>query len=127
MKHFRSFFALVAIAAIALVSAAPPARALDEIRKTTNGIYIAGTATQKVGFHGTAPTVQRAGSAQAAVTLTAATVTTATATDLATSEALANSLKTQLNAAIADNVNLAALVNELRASLVAKGLIKGAP
>lgn len=86
-----------------------------------------GTAiTSKVGFHDKASTTQRAGAAQAAVTLTAATVATANGSDAGTTQTLANALKVELNKVIADNVALAALVNELRAALVAKGMIKGA-
>lgn len=87
---------------------------------------IGATAADKVGFHNKAATIQRASAAQAAVTLTAATVSTANGSDAGTTQTLANALKTQLNAVIADNVALAALVNELRTALVNKGLIKGA-
>ena len=72
-----------------------------------DGVQVGGATTEKVGFYGATPIVQRAGAAQAAV-----------ATDLADD---AN------GAAIAAAVNAtAALANELRASLVAAGLIKGA-
>jgi hypothetical protein len=70
--------------------------------------------------------VQPSGAAQAAVTLTAATVATANGSDAGTTQTLANALKTALNAVIADNVAMAALVNKLRTDLVAIGGIKGA-
>ncbi len=76
------------------------------------------------GMHG-ARAPQRTGAAQAAVTLTAATVTTANGSDAGTTQTLANALKVQLNAVIADNVALKTLVNELRAALVEKGVIAG--
>ena len=63
---------------------------------------------EKVGFYGTFPTVQRTGAAQTAVATTGATDTSPFGY---TSAAQANAI--------------VALVNELRAALVAKGLIKG--
>lgn len=75
---------------------------------TGTGTIIGVTASQKVGFHGTGATIQRGSADQAAVATTGATnigpfgYTTA---------AQANAIVT--------------LVNELRAALVAKGLIKG--
>lgn len=99
---------------------------LPAARPTDDGLLVGEATTQGVGFHGTTPSTQRAGAAQAAVVLTAATVATANGSDAATTQTLANALKTELNKVIADNVALAALVNELRAAMVAKGLIKGA-
>lgn len=64
-------------------------------------------ASSKVAFHGATPVVQRAAAAQAAVATTAATSTT----PFGFSEAQANAL--------------VALVNEMRAALVEKGIIKG--
>lgn len=82
---------------------------------TDTGIFnelpngMVGTATTSlVGFHGTAPTAQRSGAAQAAVITTSAT--SSTPYGFAT-------------AAQADAI--VTLVNELRAALVAKGIIKG--
>ena len=70
--------------------------------------------TQKLGFFGATPTVQRAGTAQAAVA--AATIANA-AGDVPTAA--------EHNAAVARVNALTALVNELRAALVEKGLVKG--
>jgi hypothetical protein len=73
-----------------------------------DGVQIGLATTDKVGLHGSAPVVQRAGAAQAAVATTAAT----SSTPFGYSEAQANAI--------------VALVNELRAALVEKGIIKGA-
>jgi hypothetical protein len=110
------------------------------------------TASDPVGFHNKAATVQRKASAQAAVSTTvgsavAATVGGALATTAATtstpygfSQAQADGLIARVNALIVDNAALVAqinllrtdsiakdtLVNELRTALVNKGFIKGA-
>lgn len=76
---------------------------------TTTGTKIGQGTTQKVAFHGSTPVIQRAGADQAAVATTAATNTTPYGfTTVAQADAIV------------------ALVNELRAALVEKGLIKGA-
>lgn len=75
---------------------------------TTTGTQFATTVSQKFGFHGVTPVAQRAGAAQAAVVTTASTITTPYGF---TTQAQADSLVT--------------LVNEIRAALVQKGLIKG--
>ena len=67
-----------------------------------------GTATGKQGFYGATPIVQRTGATQAAVVTTAATSTTPYGF---------------ASAAQADAI--VTLVNELRAALVALGMIKG--
>lgn len=81
----------------------------DIVTGTTTGTKVATGTTQKLAFHGAAPVVQRAGAAQAAVGTTAATQTTPWG------------FSTQ---AQADGI--ITLLNELRAALVEKGLIKGA-
>lgn len=75
---------------------------------TTTGAKICTGTTQKLGFHNSTPVAQRAGAAQAAVAATAATSVTPFGF---TTAAQADALVT--------------LVNELRAALVEKGLIKG--
>ena len=72
-----------------------------------DGTKIGQSATDKLGFYGVTPVAQRAGSAQAAVPTTAATSTS----PFGYSEAQANAI--------------VALLNEIRAALVAAGLIKG--
>lgn len=72
-----------------------------------DGILI-GQTGEKLGFLGAAPIVQRVGAAQAAVATTAATSTT----PFGYAEAQANAIVT--------------LLNEIRAALVAVGIIKGA-
>lgn len=77
------------------------------VRTTSAGDTVASSATKKLGFYGATPVVRRAGSAQAAVATTAAT----------------NSSPYGFSQAQADAI--VALVNEMRAALVALGLIKG--
>lgn len=72
------------------------------------GLMIGPKAEAKVGFHGVAPAAQRAGAAQAAVVTTTATNTTP----------YGYATQGQANAIVT-------LVNELRAAMVEKGLIKG--
>lgn len=76
--------------------------------KTEDGYMVGQSAEDKVGFYGTTPVAQRAGAAQAAVATAAATKTSPAG--FATT--------TQANAIVA-------LVNEIRATLVALGLMKG--
>jgi hypothetical protein len=82
----------------------------------------------KVGFHGATPVVKRAGASQAAVAQTSIAVVTTAPTNSSPygfAQAQAAALIAQLNAAVVDIAALTALNNELRAALVAKGLIKG--
>lgn len=79
-----------------------------QIKDDANGYHVGTGTDQKVGFHGAAPTAQRAGAAQAAVVTTAPT----NSTPYGFTEAQATAI--------------IALLNELRAALVAKGIIKGA-
>jgi hypothetical protein len=75
---------------------------------TTTGTKIGTATTEKLAFHNSTPVIQRAGVAQAAVATTAATnVTPYGFTTAAQADAIVT------------------LVNELRAALVEKGLIKG--
>lgn len=76
---------------------------------TTTGSKIGTATTEKLAFHNSTPVVQRSGAAQAAVTTTASTQTTPWG------------FATQ---AQADGI--VTLVNEIRATLVEKGLMKGA-
>jgi hypothetical protein len=74
---------------------------------TTTGTKIGTATAQKLAFHNSTPVIQRAGAAQAAVATTAST----------------NSSPYGYAQAQADAI--VALVNELRAAMVEKGLIKG--
>lgn len=74
----------------------------------SDGLSVGLDATHKVSFYGVTPVAQRAGSAQAAVTTTAAQTTTP----------YGYSTSTQADAIVT-------LVNEMRAALVAVGIIKG--
>jgi hypothetical protein len=73
------------------------------------GATLGQSASDLVGFHGATPTAQRAGAAQAA--LTGTTVSATAGRGFKTSAAF--------NATIA-------LISEMRAALVEKGIIKGA-
>lgn len=84
------------------------AEAGNVIVGSTTGSKIGTATTQKLAFHNSTPVVQRAGAAQAAVAATAATDTT----PFGFAEAQANAIVT--------------LLNEIRAVLVEKGLMKGA-
>lgn len=83
-----------------------PVRELSDAR--TDGQRLGQSTSDLVGFHGAAPTAQRSGSAQAAVSTTASTTTSPAG----------YATTTQANAIVT-------LVNELRAALVAKGIIAG--
>lgn len=74
---------------------------------STDGVQLAGSASDKLGFYGVTPIVQPSGSAQAALTLTTATTA-----------GFGFSSATAFNEAIAQ-------LEEIRASLVALGLIAG--
>lgn len=109
-------FAKISPAAITLCSSIEldSSVAAVPITHTTSGAnggvqFGGGSTSQKFGFYNATPIAQRAGAAQAAVVTTAATQTTP------------YGFATQAQAD-----NLVALANELRAALVALGLIKGA-
>lgn len=76
--------------------------------KTEDGYQVGQNATDKVGIHGVTPTVQRAGAAQVAVATTSASNSTPYGY---TTQAQANAIVT--------------LLNEIRAALVEKGIMKG--
>lgn len=78
------------------------------LKTTSAGDQIGASASKKVGFHGTTPVIQRASAAQAAVVTTGST----------------NSSPYGF-ATAAQGDAIVTLVNELRAALVAKGIIKG--
>lgn len=80
-----------------------------------DGQLFGSTAAKKVGFHGATPVVQRAGAAQAAVSAVAIAAA-----------AGANPTKAEYDTAVTRINALTALINELQAALVEKGLIKGA-
>ena len=88
---------------------------MRNIRETVAGVEISALPTRKVGFHGATPAPQRSGAVQAAVSAAAL----ANAVGATPTQAEHDAVVTQVNA-------LSVLVNELRAALVEKGLIKGA-
>jgi hypothetical protein len=75
---------------------------------SADGAQFGGSATDKIGFFGTTPVVQRSGSTQAALT-----ITTGTASGFSFTTTTAFS-------------NFVAQVEEIRATLAALGLFKGA-
>ncbi len=111
MKKSLTLLALLALAALAVAG--------TPIVDNVAGYWIGRNTGDKVGFHGSTPVAQRAGSAQAAVTNVSTNGTAAAAADLAALKAEAELIGDD---ARANTV----LLNELRAALVAKGLIKGA-
>ena len=88
---------------------------MRNIRETVAGVEITALPIRKVGFHGATPAAQRAGAAQAAVP----TAVIANAAGATPTQAEHNAVVAQVNL-------LTVLVNEMRAALVEKGLIKGA-
>lgn len=103
-------FATAADDALKLSKAADDTLAdgVDIALGTTTGTKIGTATAQKLAFHNSTPVIQRAGAAQAAVADTGAT----NITPYGYTEAQANAI--------------VSLVNELRAALVEKGIIKGA-
>lgn len=93
----------------------------------TDGVVIGVRTIGKVAFHGANPVAQRSGSAQAAV----ASSTNATLVDVPTASYTATeqtAIQNCINAINAMKVVVDAektLLNEIRAALVEKGLIKG--
>jgi UDP-N-acetyl-D-mannosaminuronic acid transferase (WecB/TagA/CpsF family) len=75
---------------------------------TVSGAVLGKSTTHKVGFHGSAPTVQRASVSQ---------------TSVATTASVSAGVYGYTTAAQADGV--ITLLNEIRAALVEKGIIKG--
>lgn len=85
-----------------------PSKKITANTPQTDDLIVGESTTATLGFHGTAGTAQRAGAAQAAVATTGAT----------NSSPYGFTTAAQADAIVA-------LVNEMRAALVAKGLIKG--
>ena len=79
-----------------------------EFAETTGGIKLGQTSTSKVGFHGVEPSAMRASVSQTSVVTTGATSSTPYGF---TTKAQADAIVT--------------LLNEIRAALVEKGIIKG--
>jgi len=118
MKFLKSISGKVELSVLLIVTflaiAAGSVYAQSKYRESVKneGALFATTATQKVAFHGAAPVVQRAGASQAAVS------TNALAVAGTYSQAEVTAIATRAAA-------LTTLVNELRAALVEKGLIRG--
>ena len=96
---------------------------------TTVGTKLGTATAQKFAFHNATPVAQRAGAAQATVagTVGAAVVTTApTLSAYGYTLTQATDLLARVNSLIVDNAAQTVLLNEVRAALVEKGIIKGA-
>jgi UDP-N-acetyl-D-mannosaminuronic acid transferase (WecB/TagA/CpsF family) len=96
----------------------------------TDGTTLGQSATDLIGFYGGTPVAQRSGADQTAVSTTvggavATTAATATSPFGYTTAAQADAIVANVNALRADVLALAALTNELRAGIVALGLVKG--
>ena len=103
--------------------------AVNVVLNATTGTKIGTSPAQKLAFHDSLPVAQRAGAAQATVagTVGAAVVTTPSATGtFGFTSAQADSIPLRINALIVDNAAQTILLNEIRAALVEKGIIKGA-
>ena len=106
---------------------------------TTHGTLFGATTADLLGFHAATPSAQRSGTARNALgSLTAVTLTDSTGGTAGTtianvgasfSQSTLNnnfaSLAAKVNNAVTDFAAVKVLLNELRAALVAKGLIKG--
>lgn len=77
-----------------------------------DGMNMGLTASEKVAFHGSTPVIQRVGAAGAAVATTGSIAATSASAHGYTTSAQADAIVT--------------LVNEIRATLVAKGIMAGA-
>lgn len=95
-----------------------------------DGMSLGNTTSDLISFYGVTPVAQRAAAAQGAVSNSAFVLLSATMTSAATGWVFQTS--TQANDAVADIIELQnrvsaviVLVNELQASLVALGAIKG--
>jgi len=109
----QSKIALIVLCAVGVLAAyAADLLTIRQDPGQTGGVLIQTTASEKLGFHGATPVVMRAGADQAAVS------TNALAVGASYSQAEVTAIATRATA-------LTALANELRASLVEKGLIKG--
>lgn len=96
---------------------------MAEILQTAVGVTIGSGVNRKVGFHGSEGGPQRKGAAQAAVTATVASDIAEFTDPPAAAEMVL--LRAFVNALKVDNAALIVLVNELRAALVEKAIIKG--
>lgn len=108
----KLLFAILAIAITGILSVNAQTLTISELPHQTNGVLIQTTASEKLGFHGATPVVQRAGAAQAAVATSNLTIS-------------GTYSQAEIQAVVARQAAVVTLLNEIRAALVAKGLIKG--
>ena len=116
LKFLRAIylFPLSLLLGVPSVSNTPNSETGATVRKVVQGgdegVLIGEATTNKVGFYGVTPITQRTSASQAAVVTTVAVSTTSNIWGFSTS--------TQAN-------SIVSLVNELRAAMVAIGVIKG--
>ncbi len=133
-------FAIAFLAVLSLVTV--PLHAASTTLRQLNGLQIGTETGQKVAFHGSAPVARRAGAAQTAMPAVTTAALTGSLTGTtngslanvastfdATAQGIVNKnfkeLQTQLTATVADLTAARTLINEMRAMLVEKGLMKG--
>lgn len=105
-----------------------------QTKKTEDGYVVGQSADDKVGFYGTTPIAQPASASQGAVTITATTALTAATISAAnssgvfgfSSQTVANAYVARVKQMQVDIEAVGVLLNQLRAELVALGVIKGA-
>jgi len=107
MKSFLQKFAYFALGCVCCASFAAT-YVSTKIYEDTDSVTVGRSTTDKVGFHGVTAVVQRSGAAQAAVATTGAS----------NSSPYGYTTSAQADAIVT-------LLNEIRATLVAKGLMKG--
>lgn len=113
MRNHSAIITVLLVLTFVLASFAADKLTISPLPQQTDGVQINKTATEKLAFHGATPVVMRAGAAQAVVSTNALTVSGNY------TEAEVTALATRASA-------LTVLVNEIRAALVEKGIIKGA-
>lgn len=112
MRHTSILATITLVLITALAALAVDKLTIAPLPQQADGVSVTTTAAQKLGFHDATPVVQRANASQVAVS------TNALAVAASYSQAEVTAIATRATA-------LTTLVNELRAALVEKGLIKG--
>ena len=113
MKNTSFLACIVILVCTTLVALAVDKLTVAPLPSQDDGVSVTTTAAEKLGFHNATPVVQRASAAQAVVSTNALSV------NATYSQAEVTAIATRASA-------LTTLVNELRAAMVEKGLIKGA-
>lgn len=112
MKHTSFLATITLVICTALAALAVDKLTIAPLPQQTDGVSVTTTAAEKLGFHNATPVAQRASAAQAAVSTNALTVS-------------GNYTEAEVTAIATRASALTTLLNEIRAALVEKGLIKG--